>query len=90
MTTIQFNHRMFAYLLVLLICAFAACVYRSGVGRRAGLAVTLLLLALAVQVILGISTLLLHVPLALAAAHQGGAMLLLTAAVFTSHVLVRQ
>ncbi len=89
-TTVQFNHRMFAYLLVVLIGGFAALVYRSGVGGRARLAVSLLLLALAAQVSLGISTLLLHVPVALAAAHQGGAMLLLTAMLFASHVLVRQ
>ena len=89
-TTVQFNHRMFAYLLVLLIGVFAVAVYRSGRGGRAPLAVSLLLLALAVQVVLGISTLLLHVPVALAAAHQGGAMLLLTASLYTSHVLVRE
>ena len=89
-TTVQFNHRMFAYLLVVIIGVFATLVYRRGVGGRARLAVTLLLAALAIQVVLGISTLLLHVPVALAAAHQGGAMVLLTAALYASHVLVRQ
>jgi cytochrome c oxidase assembly protein subunit 15 len=89
-TTVQFNHRMFAYLLVVVIGVFATLVYRRGPGGRASLAVTLMLVALAVQVILGISTLLLHVPVALAAAHQFGAMLLLTAVLYTSHVLVRQ
>lgn len=89
-TTVQFNHRMFAYLLAILIGGFAAQVYRSGVGGRTRLAVTLLLLALVGQLVLGISTLLLHVPVSLAAAHQGGAMLLLTATLFASHVLVRQ
>jgi cytochrome c oxidase assembly protein subunit 15 len=89
-TTVQFNHRMFAYLLVVLISAFAVRVYRSAATGRARLAVSLLLAALALQVALGISTLLLHVPLALAAAHQGGAMLLLAAMLFASHVLVRQ
>jgi cytochrome c oxidase assembly protein subunit 15 len=89
-TTVQFNHRMFAYLLVLVIGIFAALVYRSGVGGKARLAVNLMLAALAVQVVLGISTLLLHVPVALAAAHQLGAMLLLTASLYVSHVLVRQ
>ncbi len=89
-TTVQFNHRMFAYLLVLLMGVFAVFVYRSGRGGRAPLAVNLLLLALAVQVVLGITTLLLHVPVPLAAAHQGGAMLLLTASLYTSHVLVRE
>ncbi len=89
-TTVQFNHRMFAYLLVVFIAVFATLVYRSGQGGRARLAMTLLLVTLAVQVMLGISTLLLHVPVALAAAHQCVAMLLLAAALFASHVLVRQ
>jgi len=89
-TTVQFNHRMFAYFLTVLIGVFAALVYRSDVGSRGKLAVTLLLVALAGQLVLGISTLLLHVPVVLAAAHQGGAMLLLTAALFASHVLVKE
>jgi cytochrome c oxidase assembly protein subunit 15 len=89
-TTVQFNHRMFAYLLTILIGVFAVLVYRSGVGGRARLAVTLLLLALGAQLLLGISTLLLHVPVPLAAAHQLGAMLLLTAMLFASHTLTRQ
>jgi len=42
------------------------------------------------QVTLGISTLLLHVPVAIAAAHQAGAVVLLSATLFVSHVLVRQ
>jgi heme a synthase len=46
------------------------------------------LLAIAVlQVALGISTLLLVVPIPLAAAHQAGAVLLLTAAIVFRHTL---
>jgi cytochrome c oxidase assembly protein subunit 15 len=86
-TTIQFNHRMFAYLLVILITLFAAKVMRSGQGGRSQLASVLILLALAVQVGLGIATLLLHVPIPLAAAHQGGAVVLLSAALFLAHSL---
>ncbi len=89
-TTVQFNHRMFAYLLAVLIAGFAVLVVRSGVGGRARLAVNLLIVALLGQLVLGISTLLLHVPVFLAAAHQGGAMLVLTATLFASHVLTRQ
>ncbi|MCP5130273.1 MAG: COX15/CtaA family protein [Pseudomonadales bacterium] len=89
-TTVQFNHRIFAYLLVILIGVFATLVYRSGAGGHARLAAVLLVLALAVQVVLGISTLLLHVPVPLAAAHQGGAMLLLTAMLFAGHVVRKQ
>ena len=89
-TTVQFNHRMFAYFLTGVIGVFAMLVYRADVGSRGRLALALLLVALAAQVILGISTLLLHVPVVLAAAHQGGAILLLTAALFVSHILIKQ
>lgn len=89
-TTIQFNHRMFAYLLFFLISAFSWQVYRSAVGGMARPAVFALMAALLLQLALGISTLLLHVPVALAAAHQGGAVVLFTAILFASHVLVRQ
>ncbi len=89
-TTIQFNHRIFAYLLFGLIHLFAWLSWRDGLQARGRLAVCLLLAALWLQVTLGISTLLLHVPVWLAAFHQGGAVLLLTATLFTSHVLVKQ
>ncbi len=89
-TTIQFNHRMFAYLLFVLINLFAWLVFRSEAGGRSRPAAILLAVALLVQVTLGISTLLLHVAVPVAAAHQGGAVLLLSAMVFVSHVLVRQ
>ena len=42
---------------------------------------------LALQITLGISTLLLVVPVPLAAAHQAGAVLLLTIALLTNHAL---
>ena len=86
-TTIQFNHRMFAYLLVVLITVFAAKVMGAGQGGRARLASVLILIALAAQVVLGITTLLLHVPIPLAAAHQGGAVVLLSAGLFLAHSL---
>jgi cytochrome c oxidase assembly protein subunit 15 len=89
-TTIQFNHRMFAYVLFVVLSASALLIYRSTTRGYGRLAAILLLLALCMQVILGISTLLLHVPVALGTAHQGGAVLLLTAALFLSHVQLRQ
>lgn len=89
-TTIQFNHRIFAYLLAVLIPVFAALAWRRGPEGRVRLAVVLLLLALVLQLGLGISTLLLHVPVPLAAAHQGGAVLLLSAALFLAHSLRRR
>ena len=47
----------------------------------------LLLLAAVVQVGLGISTLLLHVPVALAATHQAGAVILLSVILLVNHSL---
>jgi cytochrome c oxidase assembly protein subunit 15 len=89
-TTVQFNHRMFAYLLFVLINVFALLVWRGGVGRRGRVALGLLVGMLLLQVTLGISTLLLHVPVVVATAHQGGAVLLLTATLYCSHLLVRR
>lgn len=85
MTTIQFNHRLFAYLLVVLLSSFAVMVWRNTSESRARLGAVLLVLMLCVQVMLGISTLLLHVPVLVATAHQGGAVLLLSAMVFLSY-----
>jgi cytochrome c oxidase assembly protein subunit 15 len=89
-TTIQFNHRMFAYLLFLLLSGFAIVVLRQVRHAHARLGAILVVVTLLVQVGLGISTLLLHVPVGVATAHQGGAVLLLSAVLFTSHVLVRR
>lgn len=89
-TTIQFNHRILAYVLFVLLNAFAFAVYRRSDAGRGRLGAVLLVTALCVQVTLGISTLLLHVPVALGTAHQGGAVVLLTAILFLSHVQLRQ
>jgi cytochrome c oxidase assembly protein subunit 15 len=49
-----------------------------------------MLFLLLVQITLGISTLVLYVPVAIAAAHQIGAVALLTATLFVSHSLVNK
>ena len=56
-------------------------------SARAGL--HLLLLVAIVQISMGIGTLLLHVPVALAAAHQAGALTLLSVALFVVHRLFK-
>ena len=83
-TTIQFNHRMFAYILLVVISSFSFVgFYRLKSARlRAGL-VCLIALLIA-QVSLGIATIVMHVPLLYAAAHQGTAIALLTASLFMS------
>ena len=85
--TVQFDHRVIAWLLAFLVPWFWVQVRRATVPRRARLAADLLLAALALQIALGISTLLLAVPIPLAAAHQAGAILVFTAALFAAHAL---
>ncbi len=86
-TTVQFNHRIFAYLMTVLIVILFLWSLKNTLLPRQKLATFLLLAALVLQVCLGISTLLLIVPVPLAAAHQGGAIVLLTALLFYWHSL---
>jgi cytochrome c oxidase assembly protein subunit 15 len=60
---------------------------RSHLTKRAKLALNALLGMLALQISLGIGTLLLVVPVGLAVAHQAGALLLLSAALLVNHEL---
>jgi cytochrome c oxidase assembly protein subunit 15 len=77
--TVQFMHRMVAYLLLGLAALHAADCMRHASGRiRAG--ALALLLVLLTQALLGIMTLLWHVPLALALLHQAVAVLALIVA----------
>lgn len=87
--TVQFNHRMFAYLMFILITSFVGWALFRRVQGALRVGVYLLVAMLFVQVSLGISTLLLVVPVPLAAAHQGGAILLLTASLFVSYQVRR-
>jgi len=85
--TVQFDHRLMATILFLIIPTFWWLAIKSRPEPQLRTAVHLLLAALALQLTLGISTLLLVVPVALAAAHQAGAVLLLTASLYVSHQL---
>ncbi|MFZ3204070.1 MAG: COX15/CtaA family protein, partial [Pseudomonas sp.] len=68
-------HRLGALALTLVLLLLAWQLHRAGLSRLAGL----LLLALGVQISLGISNVVFHLPLLLAVAHNaGGALLLLT------------
>ena len=87
MATVQFDHRLGAWLLALLAPWFWLRARREALTPRAKLAIDLLLSMLALQIALGIAVLLLAVPIPLAAAHQGGAVLLLTAALLVNHAL---
>jgi cytochrome c oxidase assembly protein subunit 15 len=77
---VQFNHRVLA--IGTLVIALSAWAVRRKVAPRAW---TPLLLAAVAQVALGIATLLLRVPIPVAAAHQLGAVVLLTMALRAAH-----
>jgi heme a synthase len=88
MATVQFDHRVIGWALALLVPWFAWRVHVAPyAGPRARHAALLLLALLVVQIALGISTLVLSVPLPLAAAHQAGAVLVFAAALNASHAL---
>jgi len=81
MATVQLVHRAFFWcLLVLVPLAW---------WRSRGTPANVLLAAFVLQASLGISTLLLRVPVGLGAAHQGGAVLLLAAALWLAHAAPR-
>ncbi len=87
--TVQLDHRILAYALCLAVAIFWFRLQRADVGRRTRMASHGLLVMLGLQVALGIFTLLLIVPMALAAAHQAGALAVLTIALFLNHELRR-
>jgi heme a synthase len=80
--TVQFNHRVAAYLLVLAILWRAVAVLRSGSHPAERKSACYLALATVVQTGLGICTLLAQVPLALAIAHQAMAASIFALAVW--------
>ncbi|MDV6344346.1 COX15/CtaA family protein [Nitrosomonas sp. Is37] len=87
MTTVQFDHRMIAWLLAFLVPIFWFKARKYSLSCSQQLACHLFLMVLIIQISLGITTLLLVVPLPLAAAHQAGAILLFTAALWVNRKL---
>ena len=83
-TTVQFDHRVLATILFVGIIAFWFTSMRRNPPPQLKLGLNMLLAMLVIQVTLGISTLLQHVPVALGAAHQGGALALFTIMLFVA------
>jgi cytochrome c oxidase assembly protein subunit 15 len=88
-TTVQFDHRLLATLLFITAVVFYIAAIRKKPSTRVKLGLHLMLAMLFIQVSLGISTLLLHVPVVLAASHQTGALLLFTLVLFVAHQIRR-
>lgn len=84
---VQFNHRVLATVVVLSAAGLWGASLKVRLwGRAVNLILAVYAMALA-QAGLGIATLLLVVPVSVAAAHQGGAMVLLTLSLWTAHEL---
>ncbi len=91
MATVQFDHRVLALVLLALGAALAWRVERDrGCSRRARLWARALAVALVLQLAAGIATLLLIVPVPLAALHQAGALVVFTCALGLAHALGRR
>src|SRR5690349_13728094 len=86
---VQFNHRVLAMTTASCVVLLWLAGIRAALPRPARLALHALLGAVLLQFALGVTTLLLVVPVPLGAAHQAGAVLLLTAAIVFRHGLKR-
>jgi cytochrome c oxidase assembly protein subunit 15 len=82
---VQFMHRVFAVTTFVSILALWAATRFGGTAPRLRAASSVLMAVAALQVLLGISTLLLYVPIPLAALHQATAVLVFTAAIWLLH-----
>jgi cytochrome c oxidase assembly protein subunit 15 len=81
-TTVQFNHRMLAYLVVVIGLWQATAIWRTADDDSVRASALWLGVALVAQVALGIWTLLAWVPLPLGIAHQAGALAVLALALW--------
>merc|ERR1712118_520350 len=85
--TVQFDHRMLAYSTVLSAATLAVCAGGSGAAAPVRKAALLLAGATAGQMTLGITTLLLYVPISAGVAHQGGGVVVWTTLLIMLHRL---
>ena len=91
MTTVQFDHRIIAYILAIMIPIFWFKLRRRDVSNRTRTLSNLLLGLLALQIVLGITTLIYHVPTVLGVAHQAiGSLLFITSLAVTQSIISRR
>jgi heme a synthase len=88
--TVQFEHRMVAYALLIVAALHSLEVVRATAGRSIVNGALWLLVAVILQAALGVLTLLNQVPIDLALAHQATAMVVLTLAVLQAERLVHR
>lgn len=89
MVTVQFDHRLLAITAFVVVVIYWLKARKADLPKRARPAVNALLHTMVLQVALGITTLLMAVPVILGAAHQAVAMLLFTVVLYLVHALRR-
>ncbi|MCC6899828.1 MAG: COX15/CtaA family protein [Polyangiaceae bacterium] len=87
--TVMFQHRVLGVGVLVFALVLAWVCRTRRVPRHARIGFDLIVVAVLLQVTLGITTVVMHVPVAVAAAHQGNAALVLAAALYTSYALTR-
>ena len=85
--TVQFDHRMMAYFLTVLIGWHMYRTLQTDISPLVKRSVAVLGGVLGLQIVLGITALMLAVPMSFGAAHQLGAVLLLGVALWHLHLL---
>ena len=85
--TVQFDHRLLAITVLITTVFVWLKAVRRTLPRDVRIAYHLLMAMAVAQVALGISTLLLHVPVPLASTHQAGALLLFSIAIYIQQAL---
>ncbi len=89
LTTVQFDHRVLAIATFVLVVVYWFGAKSAGFPRQARSGVNALLLTAVLQLVLGILTVVMAVPTALAVSHQANALLLLTSVLYLLHGLRR-
>lgn len=85
--TVQFDHRMMAYLLVIWSFGHVYLLVKAQFHKDFLNSASLIVLAMLAQTAMGIWTLLAHVPIGLGLLHQGGALIVLLFAMRHAHML---
>jgi cytochrome c oxidase assembly protein subunit 15 len=86
-TSVQFNHRLLAKALFVLVAIMWLKARNVKLQPRGRLAVNCLGAVVLIQVVLGVTTLLMVIPMALAAAHQAGAVIVFMTALWMAREL---
>lgn len=87
LAAIQFNHRLLAVITALSAIWLWWLGRREAVDERSAKALNILFVVVVLQFLLGVSALMMYVPISIGAAHQGGAVVLFVSSLWVVHCL---